>query len=84
MYNETVNWQQLSMCLHGVGNTSPAVHQVHRYIVDIVHILVLREYGRPGLVRPRGMFRMWLYLAFKLRYGARKHIWKLLVTSLST
>ena len=40
--------------------------------------------GRPGLVRPRGMFSMWLYLACKLGYGAGKHIWKLLVTSLST
>ena len=27
---------------------------------------------------------MWLYLACKIRYGAGKHIWKLLVTSLST
>ena len=58
--------------------------------VEIIHLTLgvtdIRHYkkGRPGLVRPRGMFGMWLYLACKLRYGAGKHIWRLLVTSLST
>ena len=37
--------------------------------------------GETGASSAWGIFAMWLYLACKLRYGAGKHIWKLLYTS---
>ena len=38
--------------------------------------------GETGASSASGHVRLWLYLACKLRYGAGKHIWRLLVTSL--
>ena len=52
--------------------------------VMLIYERTSKDRKKEGLVRPRGMFGMWLYLACKIRYGAGKHIWKLLVTSLST
>ena len=42
------------------------------------------SYGRLGLVRPRIMVGIWLHFACRLRYGAWKHIWTSLVTTLFT